>query len=596
MSSFDTTKTPLKDVLDQICKGKIQLPDFQRGWVWDEEHIRSLLASIARSFPIGCVMLLETGGDCKFQIRSIEGAETPKDAKAEKLILDGQQRLTSLYQVLKMDKPVQTKNSKGHKLSRYYYFDINKTLNSNSIEECIIAVDADKVQRENFGRDIALDLSSPENEYAKFYFPCSQILNSDIWEQGLTKYDKDKLPIYMEFRIKIISAFRDYQIPIIELKKETTKEAVCLVFEKVNTGGVPLSVFELMTATYAAEGFNLREDWYEDTAKKKCKNSLLKTSKSLISLEPTEFLQAVTILHTYECKNKAKDKEPQYVSAKREHILSLPLKAYQNWSEKLVLGFLEAEKFLRREGFYDKKFLPYGSQIIPLAALMVHIKDKWQEPAVYNKLSRWFWCGVLGELYGSATETRIAIDYQDLMNWIVKNEEKSVPSTIHAAGFQEDRLDTLKTRTSAAYRGIYVLLQRQKCKDFFWVTDIIDLDKEEYKVDIHHIFPKDWCEKKKISPDVYNSIINKTAISYKANRMIGGKAPSDYIKQLLSNPQAELTDVKLKKIMKTHCIDYDLLISNKFDKFYADRKATLLKMIEKVMGKKVVDGDGYNET
>src|SRR5215813_12326512 len=108
MTTFDSTKTHLSKLLDEISEGKIQLPDFQRGWVWDDEHIRSLLVSIARAFPIGAVMLLESGGEVRFQVRPIEGIDpamaTPD--KVEKLILDGQQRLTSLSQVLLLTKPV----------------------------------------------------------------------------------------------------------------------------------------------------------------------------------------------------------------------------------------------------------------------------------------------------------------------------------------------------------------------------------------------------------------------------------------------------------------------------------------------------------
>jgi len=59
MATFDSTKLPLQDILADIVKGKIQLPDFQRGWVWDDSHIRSLLVSVAKSFPVGAVMLLE---------------------------------------------------------------------------------------------------------------------------------------------------------------------------------------------------------------------------------------------------------------------------------------------------------------------------------------------------------------------------------------------------------------------------------------------------------------------------------------------------------------------------------------------------------
>ena len=75
MSTFDSTKTPLPDIIKQITEGKLQLPDFQRGWVWDDDHVRSLLVSVARSFPVGAVMLLETGGDVRFQVRPIENRE-----------------------------------------------------------------------------------------------------------------------------------------------------------------------------------------------------------------------------------------------------------------------------------------------------------------------------------------------------------------------------------------------------------------------------------------------------------------------------------------------------------------------------------------
>lgn len=107
MSTFDSTKRLLPTILDEIVKGKIQLPDFQRGWIWDDEHVRSLLVSVARSFPVGAVMLLETGGDVRFQVRPVENVpfkDTPPNA--ELLILDGQQRLTTLTQVLSLKGPV----------------------------------------------------------------------------------------------------------------------------------------------------------------------------------------------------------------------------------------------------------------------------------------------------------------------------------------------------------------------------------------------------------------------------------------------------------------------------------------------------------
>lgn len=122
MSTFDSTKASLQGLLENICAGRIQLPDFQRGWVWDDDHIRDLLVSIARSFPVGAIMLLETGGNVHFQTRPIEGLENSeaKDALPEKLILDGQQRLTTLTQAIALKAPVDTQTSKGKKIRRYY--------------------------------------------------------------------------------------------------------------------------------------------------------------------------------------------------------------------------------------------------------------------------------------------------------------------------------------------------------------------------------------------------------------------------------------------------------------------------------------------
>lgn len=187
MSQFDSTKRSLDDVLKDVSNGKIQLPDFQRGWVWDDSHVRSLLVSIARSFPVGAVMLLETGGETRFQIRPVEGIRLPNNTQeAELLILDGQQRLTTLTQVLSIDGPVATRNEKGRSIERYYYWDIKKALDGvESLDEAIVAVETDRCIRENFGRDIKLDLSTPEKEYQQLYFPCRQTLNSDVWEEGL---------------------------------------------------------------------------------------------------------------------------------------------------------------------------------------------------------------------------------------------------------------------------------------------------------------------------------------------------------------------------------------------------------------------------
>jgi len=598
MTTFDSTKAPLHALLNEIATGQLQLPDFQRGWVWDDAHIRSLLVSIGRSFPVGTVMLLEIGGEARFQIRPVEGIDLGKDSErlAERLILDGQQRLTSLTQVLKLTAPVQTKDENKRDIERHYYIYIEKALEADGdLEDAIIGVDSARTIRENFGRDVVLDLSSSEKEFAAFCFPCDQILNSDKWEEGLNEFDSGKFPRYMSFRKLVLNAFREYQMPVIELKRTTSKEAVCLVFEKVNTGGVPLSVFELITATYAADGFNLRDDWFGRTAiKLEGRQARIGKQKLLRGIEATEFLQGLTLLHMMEkraadIRAGKKGKEVTPVSAKKEYVLALPLAAYQIWAEALTEGYAEADRFLRDQGLHHNRFLPYRSQLIPLAALMVNLKDRWREPRIKEKIAQWYWCGVLGEQYGSTIETKIAVDLNELLMWIA-DDEAPKPSTIISSSFQASRLDTLRSRGSAAYRGIYVLLQREGASDFFWKQRMVDIDKDDIRIDIHHIFPKKWCSDRGLDAKVYDSIVNKTALSYKANRKVGGRAPSEYLRQIQEDKQVLMADSAMDQILLSHLIDPALMRQNDFDAFYSQRKASLLEMIERVMGKSAVHG------
>jgi len=311
-------------------------------------------------------MLLEAGGAARFQVRPIENVPftgTPPDP--ESLILDGQQRLTTLTQVLSLTGPVRTTDDKGKAISRHYYFHIPSALEVlERLDQALIALDPDRKQRTNFGRDITLDLSTRELECRQLYFPCSEILNSDTWEASLYEFAPELFGSYMKFRNDILQAFRTYQLPIIELKKGTTKEAVCLVFERVNTGGVPLSVFELVTASYAADGYNLRDDWFGSSLRKvPSRQKRLAEEALLAAVEPTDFLQAITMLETL--KQRRSDiaagktgRQVTPVSAKREHILELSLEAYKDWAEKIEAGFLYAAKFLRKENFCARNASP----------------------------------------------------------------------------------------------------------------------------------------------------------------------------------------------------------------------------------------------
>ena len=189
-AAFQTNPVFLSELLRDCQRGKIQLPDFQRSWVWDEDRIKSLIASVSRAFPVGALMSLRTGGPVNFKPRPVEGApESAGQTPPDSLLLDGQQRMTSLFQVTLRGKVVETVTPKRKKVKRWFYIDMRKALDGSvDREEAIIGVPEDRIERKDFGRSNVLDLSTPEREYAELMFPVARVFDWDDWQDGYQDY------------------------------------------------------------------------------------------------------------------------------------------------------------------------------------------------------------------------------------------------------------------------------------------------------------------------------------------------------------------------------------------------------------------------
>ena len=586
---FDSTKKPLDDLLKLARDGKLQLPDFQRGWVWDDEGLRGLLASISRSFPVGALMTLQAGGEVRFKPRLIEGGPSENaTVEPEALLLDGQQRITSLFQTTMRREVVKTINTKKREIRRFYYIDMAKALDESVDRmEAIIGIPESKQEKRNFGKEIVRDLSTEQQEYAQCMFPTNRIFDADSWQMGFFEFWKDDLvnksQFWFKFQNEILDAFRKYQVPVIQLGKSTSREAVCLVFEKVNTGGKKLDAFELLTAIYAGEeqGFLLRERWAD--CHKRLSASIALHDHPLTRLQATEFFQALALLHTRDRRKAHVDEQrpgdPPAISCTRETVLSIPLSAYKKYADQLEDGFKKAGKFLFGQNIYWYKDVPYQSQLVPLAAILSELGDRWEHGAVRKQLALWYWCGVFGELYGGAIETRFAKDVADVLAWIDGGAE---PTTVKDAAFRSERLDTMTSRLSAAYKGVHALLMHEGARDFRSGQPFNQTTYFEEAVDIHHIFPKAWCEEKKIGRERYDTIINKTPLAYKTNRTIGGHAPSKYLDQLPK--QGGASDAEIDNHVASHLVDPAKLRADDFDGFITSRREALLKLIEAAMG------------
>ena len=591
---MDAKNIELTKLLDEIKRGEIQLPDFQRSWIWSDGQIKSLLESVIRGFPINSIMLLVCDADSvKFSFRKIELLESV-ESKPQHLILDGQQRLTSLFGALYFNEPVKITDSKGKVKKYFYYVDMAKAItsvqNSESVEDMIISVDENrklKAKGKNF------DFSTPEKEYAEGMFPLNKIFNGILdgildWilkHQSYYENNDYKQALVNKFYDEVVKKISSYKIACIMLEKNIPLEAVCNIFENVNIGGAKLSTFDLLTAIFAKQKdengnpIELRRDW------EKIKGGFAeKGLDTLNEVDCSDFITALTLLVSY--KKFCRDKKTP-VSCKGEDILKLTYNEYLQYREDIIEGFVEAGKFLEEEGISTIKYLPYKSQLIPMAVIFAELKlSSKDNEASRKKIECWYWCGVFSEAYREGHLSRFAKDVVQVMQWIETNRK---PNTIGSIQLNAMKLLKPKTLQSAIYKGIISLVFKSGAGDFIAGKTIGACANYAEGIEIHHIFPKKYCEAQDLPKAKYDNIVNKTLILKKTNQTIGGNPPSFYLKKI--EHTTKLSSAEVDKLLESHFIDAELCRTDNFDAFFVDRANKIFDKIEELTGVKVIGRD-----
>ncbi len=272
------------------------------------------------------------------------------------------------------------------------------------------------------------------------------------------------------------------------------------------------------------------------------------------------------------------------IGCKRRDILDLKLDEYERWADDVEAGFKSAAQFLLEQFIFRSQDVPYGTQIVPLAALYVELGKELNTADARARLERWYWSGVFGESYGGNVETQFSLNLVQVAEYIRTGEE---PTLIGEANFVPERLLSLRTRNSAAYKGLYALQMKSGAAD--WLTGkplTIAMWAAGNNIDIHHIFPKAWCERSdpRVPPRLYNSVINKAPIDAVTNRKIGGRNPSIYLRRLVSDGISEET---LDHVLITHSVNPAHLRADRFAEFFVERGESMLQLIGKAMGKHI---------
>jgi hypothetical protein len=555
MSIFeDTNPRALKELLAEIHGRSAVLPDFQRDFVWEPSATQDLIVSIANNYPAGSILRVR---DAKrsFAAREFEGAPALKGDKYTFLVLDGQQRLTSLYQAFY--------GVGEHR----YYIDLRELIEGADFEEAIFHVRASTKwaqSRQEFGiqaEELLLPLSVLKGGAGGF----------GQWGRKVARQLADESRIALEDALDVIEqkwihVIDDYHFPVVTLSEQTEPDALCTIFETLNRTGVKLSPFELLTARFWPHDIKLRALWEKAVADHPVIEDF--------DVDPYYILQGVSLA----CR-----KAP---SCKRTDVLNMRASDITAWWDRVVIGLATGLEILRDDCMVmQPKWLPYQTMLPPLAAVLARVGSPKTAlaGAQREKLKRWFWCAVFGQVYENAPNSKSAKDVAEIVPWL---EGGGMPESISSFKFDPNTLREATPRQRAIYRGTICLILCGGARDFHTQAVVTRKLMAEQGIDDHHVFPAAYLEREGVTPvRLRDGVLNRSLIDRTTNQMIGDRAPSDYLAEIRKTP-----GFPFAAVLKSHGLPSSAdstLLRDDYEAFLSWRQDHLWQEIQRVTGVKV---------
>jgi restriction endonuclease Mrr len=504
---FHTIPRPMLQLLAELDSGQLALPDFQRTFVWAPDETRELLVSMIRSFPAGNLLFLQ-GGDASFKARAAEGAP-PMTGRPSHLVLDGQQRLTSLYQAIY-----------GVGDSRFF-LDLGALLAGADVDQAVKVFSAER----------AAPLKDIEAQARSLLMPLTAVrgFGAARWRDDVVPRrddgDRERVrELLRDVEYACIDPLVKYAFPVTILPEATPLEAVCTIFETLNRTGRPLTPFELVSARAFAGGHSLYDLW----------NSALERHPILgdFDVKPYYLLQCIALRLGVSCK--------------RRFVISLPADDIARGWDSAVTSMAAVLTLLRDEcGVLTSKWLPYEPMLIPLATVWNEVEATAgpAHGAMRSKLKRWFWCASFTGEYESSSATLAERDAPVLKSWLAGGDE---PQAVRAFEWDPERWRTVTARQQGLYRATIALTLLQRPRDFHTGAPLTPELIEAGKVDDHHLFPRAYLRSVG-KGDTVDSVLNHCLIDRATNIRIATQAPSAYLAEM----RAELGPI-LDEVLRSH--------------------------------------------
>ena len=509
-----------------------------------------LIVSVASNYPAGSLLRIRNTHNL-FACRELQGAPVLNGSHPTYLVLDGQQRLTSLYQAF-------------YGVGEYRYFlNLRRLLGGDDLEECVFHLRTTAKQAQALAdiavqaQELTLPLSILKNGMGGFLSWMLTIAQMAGSAGPDTAIELQKRLMHLD----AVQAIDDYQFPVVTLSDATSAEAVCTIFETLNRTGVKLSPFELLTARFWPHDVKLRDHWEQARAD----DPII----SDFAVDPYYLLQVVALLAR------------PAPSCKRGDVLNLTATDITTWWTRAASGMARGLELLRDDcGVLIPGWLPYQTMLVTLAAVLAKLPPVGgpSAGARRQKLIRWFWCSVFGQAYESSPNSQTARDFVELVAWLNGGTE---PASVASFQFDPGILRDTTPRQRALYRGTICLVLSGEPRDFHYVTKITAKMIADNHIDDHHIFPYAYLGKQGVAARLRDCVLNRTLIDRETNQRISARAPSDYMAEM----KGELGNTKLASLLISHTLpagESSPFWSDDFETFLDWRQDALRHQIQRV--------------
>lgn len=559
----------ISDLLKDLKSTRLCLPEFQRDFVWKPRQIADLMMSILRAYPIGWFLYLDYRRNSHIEPRPIADTKIYDKKDCKLLVLDGQQRLTSIYKVFN---PAEKGIFEYRNMHCFLYIKVDKIEHDkiHNLQNQFISVGLfrNKDRCLNYLNDMELQIKRREIAFWVF-----------LDKAELSCWIRKARNIITKRQIRTLKLLRQklnkYDISHDIIHEKIENISLCNIFEKINSTGTRLNIFDLKVADFEKFNIDLRNLWRATKSEH--------PDFQKLDIDPIYMLKIITLAR----KAIHHQRDIKRVTCSEQDISNLSdLYEAKQFKKVFESDWRKATKFLQETiDYYSSNYgvdrapkNPYSPMLITYASLLWWVEEKGEFRAheLIEKLSIWYWRSVFGRRYEKSTNSVVSNDFFLLRMWIA-GKIKRVPREFPKC--QAIDLEKISSSRDAVYRAVLCLPSSNKAQDLM-------KPRQGSCVEDHHIFPKKWLERRKfdIKSDLVNCVLNRTYILAEVNVAISDKTPSEYFFEFSENIYNKKLSHNLRNNLAKHFINEDTLRHiqrNDFRKFVKEREKLIQREIQR---------------